>query len=284
MSFRSFSIDRAAANISCRCSLFESKSTWTRCRSRSFISAFNERHDKRLFSFFVVDEIFTVRNRVVSDSLMRRTRRLSKIADSWTIATLLMCAWTRLRSFCVCEIDRNSCSVCALFCHTLCESSTTCFRFAYDIAHAFVADLDVNRWKKRVFRSQESIRTWRERFRRYFESICFEWQQACLWFSFFLSWVCVKSSFRKWELSESRMCTALEFCERWHLMWTSTFLWKSWTVLSSSSEFFVRANFISDECRSEFSKLVCRFSTVSCSIRSWSWLSCQTFYKLFIRK
>ncbi len=72
------------------------------------------------------------------------------------------------------------------------------------------------------------------------------------------------------------MCTAFESCEKWHLMWTSTFLWKSWTVLSSSSELFVRANLISDECRSEFSKFLCRFSIVSCSIRSWSWLSCQT--------
>jgi hypothetical protein len=49
----------------------------------------------------------------VFDSLMRRTRRLSKIADSWTIAASLMHAWAYLKSFDVYEIDRNSCSIVA---------------------------------------------------------------------------------------------------------------------------------------------------------------------------
>jgi hypothetical protein len=115
----------------------------------------------------------------VFDSLMRRTRRLSKIADSWTIVISLMRVWARLKSFDVYEIDRNSCSICALFCRTFCESSTTCFRFAYDIAHAFIIDSNVNQWKKHMFRSRESKRVWREKFRKYFEDICFEWRRAC---------------------------------------------------------------------------------------------------------
>ncbi len=82
MSFRSFSTDRAAANVFCRCSRSESKSTRTRCRNKSSISVFNERYDERLFSFFVFDEIFNARNRIVFDSLIKRARRLSKIVDS----------------------------------------------------------------------------------------------------------------------------------------------------------------------------------------------------------
>jgi hypothetical protein len=89
-----------------------------------------------------------------------------------------MRVWASLKSFCVCEIDRNSCSICTLFCRIFCESSTTCLQFAYDIAHTFIIDSNVNRWKERVFRSRESKRTWRERFRKYFEDIYFEWQQV----------------------------------------------------------------------------------------------------------
>jgi hypothetical protein len=128
--------------------------------------------------FFVVNEIFNARDRVVFDSLMRRAQRLSKIADSWTIAASFMRVWARLRSLNVFEIDRDSCSICALFCRTFCESSATCLRLAYDIAHAFVVDLNVDRWERRVFRSRESKLTWRERLRKYFEDICVEWRQV----------------------------------------------------------------------------------------------------------
>jgi hypothetical protein len=56
--------------------------------------------------------------------------------------------------------------------------------------------------------------------------------------------MCVRSSFRKRKLSESRMCITFEFCEKWHFIWTSIFLWKSWTVLSFFLNFsYVRISF-----------------------------------------
>jgi hypothetical protein len=158
MSFWSFSIDRAATNAFCRCSWSESKSTRAWCRNRSFISAFNEWREECFMFFFVVDEIFNARDRVKFDSFMKRAWRLLKIVDSWTIVAFLIRAWARLKFLDVFEIDRDSCSVCSLFCRTLCESSTTYIWLAYNIVNAFVIDSDVNRWKRRVFRSRESKR------------------------------------------------------------------------------------------------------------------------------
>jgi hypothetical protein len=129
----------------------KSKSTWTWRRNKFFIFAFNERHDELLFSFFVVDEIFNARNQVMSDSFMKRTRRFSKMIDLWTITSFFMRVWAHSRSSCMCKIDRNLCLICVLFYRIFCESSTTCFRFAYDIAHVFIMNSNINRWKNVCF-------------------------------------------------------------------------------------------------------------------------------------
>jgi hypothetical protein len=118
------------------------------------------------------------------DSFMRRKRRSSKIVDLWTIAASFMCVWAHLRFLNAFEIDLDSHSTCLLFCRIFWELSTTCRRHACDIARVIVADLNVNRWKRRMFQSRESKRMWREKSRKYFENICFIWQRACWWFSF----------------------------------------------------------------------------------------------------
>ncbi len=180
----------------------------------SFISAFNTQRERCLFCFFIIDETSYVRDLIKHDSLTRRKQRSSKIVDLWIIVASLMFVWAHSKSFDAFEIDFDSHSICSLSCRIFCGLLTTCRRYACNIARVIVTDSSVNQWKRRVFRSRESKWMWRERSWKCFENIYLVWQRTCWWFSFFSSWVCVKSLFRKWESSEQRMCTEFEFCEK----------------------------------------------------------------------